>query len=66
MPISKLIFVLKNLSHANIPTTILSACCLGFLIFCKVGKQIVLKTPGGTWVRFVPEILIVVVTTTGE
>lgn len=65
MPIPRLIFIIQHLGHLTVITAILSACCLGFLIFSRVFKQRMTKRPGGAWLRFVPEILIVVVTTTG-
>jgi high affinity sulfate transporter 1 len=64
LPIPKLIFIIKHITRLNPYTAILSACCLTFLIVAKVVKQRVAKTPGGAWLRFVPEILLVVVFTT--
>jgi MFS superfamily sulfate permease-like transporter len=65
-PIAKLIWILQNLHQVHAFTAVLSASCLGFLIFSKVGKKIAGKRAGGWWLRFVPEILILVVTVTGE
>lgn len=48
----------------NVPTALLSFISLGFLIVVRVIKQKVAQTPGGKWVRYVPEILILVVGTT--
>ncbi|KAK4689920.1 hypothetical protein P7C73_g207, partial [Tremellales sp. Uapishka_1] len=66
LPISKLIFIIRHLKYANHTTAILSFTGLAFLIGAKVIKQKLLKRPGGAWVKFVPEILLVVVSTTGE
>lgn len=65
-PVSKLIWILQNLHQVQPDTAILSAACLGFLIISKVGKKAAAKRPGGAWLRFVPEILILVVTVTSE
>jgi len=65
-PVAKLVWILQNLGQTHAFTAILSACCLGFLIFSKVGKKIAAKRPGGRWLRFVPEILILVVTVTSK
>ncbi|BEI93842.1 uncharacterized protein CcaverHIS019_0603010 [Cutaneotrichosporon cavernicola] len=64
LPIPKLIFIIRHITQSNPITTTLSACSLSFLIFGKVLKQRVKKTPGGAWLRFVPEILLVVIFTT--
>lgn len=66
MPFSKLIFIIQHIGQLTVLTTIISACCLGFLIGGRVFKQRLAKHPGGAWLRFVPEILLVVVATTGE
>lgn len=65
-PVFKLIWVLQNLYQTHAFTAVLSASCLGFLIFAKVGKRAAVKRPGGWWLRFVPEILILVVTVTSK
>ncbi len=65
LPISKLAFIVRHLGHANKLTAILSYTSLAVLIAARIVKQAVAKRPGGTWVRFVPEILVVVVGTTG-
>lgn len=66
LPIPKLIFTIRHIHMFNPYTTILSFSCLAFLILSKIGKGIAVKRPGGKWMRFVPEILVVVVGTTGE
>jgi MFS superfamily sulfate permease-like transporter len=63
-PISKLLFVIKHLEHSNKVTTILSAVTLAVLIGCRILKQHAVKRPGGRWLRYVPEILLVVAGTT--
>ena len=65
-PIEKLVFVVKHLTHANKTTTLLSFASLGLLIALRLVKQFAVKRPGGVWMRYVPEILLVVVGTTGE
>lgn len=65
-PLSKLFFTINNIHSMNVPTALLSFISLGFLIVVRVIKQKVAQTPGGKWVRYVPEILILVVGTTGE
>ena len=65
-PISKLIFVLGHLEHTSKITATLSFATLGVLIAVKIIKQHAVKRPGGRWLRLVPEILIVVVGTTGQ
>ncbi|WWC88093.1 uncharacterized protein L201_002997 [Kwoniella dendrophila CBS 6074] len=64
LPLDKLIFTLKHLDHINKPTMILSFTSLGFLILARVAKQQIVKRPGGTWVRYIPEILVLCVTST--
>ncbi|WVW80234.1 hypothetical protein I302_102212 [Kwoniella bestiolae CBS 10118] len=64
LPLQKLIFTLKHLDHMNKPTMILSFTSLAFLIAARVIKQKAVKRPGGTWVRYVPEILVLCVTST--
>ncbi|OWT39498.1 endoplasmic reticulum protein [Cryptococcus neoformans Bt1] len=63
-PLSKLFFTINNIHSMNVPTALLSFISLGFLIVVRVIKQKVAQTPGGKWVRYVPEILILVVGTT--
>jgi MFS superfamily sulfate permease-like transporter len=65
-PIPKLLFIFEHLEHVNKTTAILSFSSLAVLIVARVMKQWAVQRPGGRWVRFVPEILIVVVGTTGE
>ena len=65
-PLSKLVFLLKRIKHANLTTTAIAFTSLGILIACRVGKGLVVQRPGGRWVRFVPEILIMVVTATSK
>jgi len=65
-PIAKLIFVLQHLEHTSKITAILSFATLGVLIAVRIIKQHAVKRPGGKWLRFVPEILLVVAGTTGE
>ncbi|GMK59887.1 hypothetical protein CspeluHIS016_0901040 [Cutaneotrichosporon spelunceum] len=64
LPIPKLIFIIKHITESNPITTTISVCSLSFLIFGKIIKQRVKRRPGGAWLRFVPEILIVVIATT--
>ncbi|GFZ42489.1 hypothetical protein JCM24511_00204 [Saitozyma sp. JCM 24511] len=63
-PIPKLLFIFEHLEHVNETTAILSFSSLAVLIVARVIKQWAVQRPGGRWVRFVPEILIVVVGTT--
>lgn len=65
-PIPKLLFIFEHLEHVNETTAILSFSSLAVLIVARVIKQWAVQRPGGRWVRFVPEILIVVVGTTGK
>ncbi|WOO80799.1 Putative sulfate transporter [Vanrija pseudolonga] len=64
LPLSKLVFILKHIRQANIPTTILSVCCISFLLGSRIIKRRLVKRPGGAWLRYIPEILICVVTVT--
>ncbi|WWD16428.1 hypothetical protein CI109_100854 [Kwoniella shandongensis] len=64
LPISKFIFTLKHLDHVNKTTAILSFTSLGFLILARVVKQRIASRPGGLWVKYIPEILVLVVGTT--
>jgi len=66
LPISKLLFVLRHLEHVNKTTAILSFTSLAVLIAARTSKQAILRRPGTGWVRYVPEILLVVAGTTGE
>ncbi|KIR25137.1 endoplasmic reticulum protein [Cryptococcus deuterogattii LA55] len=63
-PLSKLFFTINNIHSINVPTALLSFTSLGFLIIVRVIKQKITQRPGGNWVRYVPEILILVVGTT--
>ncbi|KAE8539601.1 hypothetical protein D1P53_003535 [Cryptococcus gattii VGV] len=63
-PLSKLFFTINNIHSINVPTALLSFTSLGFLIIVRVIKQKIAQRPGGNWVRYVPEILILVVGTT--
>lgn len=65
-PLSKLFFTINNIHSINVPTALLSFTSLGFLIIVRVIKQKITQRPGGNWVRYVPEILILVVGTTSE
>ncbi|ORY29822.1 sulfate transporter family-domain-containing protein [Naematelia encephala] len=64
LPLSKFIFTLRHLSHVNKATAILGFTALAVLIVARFGKQKLLTRPGAWWLRFVPEILLVVVGTT--
>ena len=64
LPIDKLIFILRHLEHVNKITAILSFSSLAVLIVARIAKQKVLQRPGAGWVRFVPDILLVVAGTT--
>lgn len=66
LPISKLNFIFRHLEHVNKTTAILSFSSLAVLIAARVLKQAMLRRPGTGWVRFVPEILLVVAGTTGK
>lgn len=65
LPIPKLIFIIQHIRLFNPYTTTLSLSCLAFLILSKIGKGFAAKRPGGQWLKFIPEILVVVVSTTG-
>jgi hypothetical protein len=65
-PLGKLIFVIQHIGHLDKITTILGFTSLGFLIFARVFKKVLVQRPGGQWLRFVPEILLVVASTTGK
>lgn len=64
--IGKLYAVFGNLQHINEPTAFMSLACLVFLLGARIAKQHLVKRPGGRWLRYVPEILLVVVGTTCE
>lgn len=64
-PAEKLLFVIRHCTHANKTTTILGFTSLGVLILIRLIKQFAVRRPGGAWMRYVPEILFVVVGTTG-
>ncbi|WVR03746.1 hypothetical protein IAU60_000741 [Kwoniella sp. DSM 27419] len=64
LPLSKLSFTLQHLGYVNKPTMILSFTSLAFLILVRVIKQKVVTRPGGTWVKYVPEILVLCVSST--
>jgi MFS superfamily sulfate permease-like transporter len=65
-PIAKLLFVIEHFEHISKITTILSFVSLAVLIAIRIIKQHAVQRPGGRWMRYVPEILLVVVGTTGE
>jgi hypothetical protein len=65
-PINKLIFVFRHLEYVNKTTAILSFSSLAVLISARISKQFILRRPGAGWVRFIPEILLVVAGTTSE
>lgn len=65
-PITKLMFVIEHLGHTSRITATLSFATLGVLIAVRIIKQHAVKRPGGRWLRFVPEILLVVAGTTGQ
>lgn len=60
-PIEKLFFVIEHVSKTNMHTATLSAVALSILIGMRIIKQRV-----GGWVRYIPEIFLVVVASTGE
>lgn len=64
-PIAKFLFIIEHLRQANRVTTILSFTSLGVLILIRIVKQHAVKRPGGAWLRYVPEILFIVIGTTG-
>ncbi|RXK40370.1 endoplasmic reticulum protein [Tremella mesenterica] len=64
LPLAKLAFLLRHVKYANKTTTILSFTSLAVLIGARVGKQRIMKHPGAGWLKYVPEIFIVVVGTT--
>lgn len=61
-PIEKLAFVIRNVQHAHRLTTCISAVCLSMLVLSKVIKPRLSKRH--PWVSFIPEILLVVISTT--
>jgi hypothetical protein len=65
-PFAKFTFILKHIKHTNKPTAILGFTVLGVLILVRVVKQFAVMRPGGKWLRFVPEVLILVVGATSE
>ncbi|WVQ93512.1 hypothetical protein IAU59_000586 [Kwoniella sp. CBS 9459] len=64
LPLEKLIFVIRHIDHVHKSTMILSFTSLAFLIISRVVKQRVVQRPGGTWVRYIPEILVLCVGST--
>ena len=64
-PLTKFFYILEHLEHTNRTTTILSFTSLAVLILARVTKGFAMTRPGGKWVRFIPEILLVVAGTTG-
>jgi MFS superfamily sulfate permease-like transporter len=64
LPIPKLIFIIRHLKFLNKTTASISFSCLAFLIVARVIKQRLIQRPGATWVKYVPEILLVCVSTT--
>ena len=65
-PLGKALFVFKHVKETTKVTATLGFITLAILILCRIGKQHAARRPGGAWVRLVPEILVVVVGTTGE
>ena len=65
-PLPKFLFLLERLKHANPVTASIAFVSLVTLIACRVGKGYAVKRPGGTWVKYVPEILLVVVASTSR
>lgn len=64
LPLAKAQFIIEHLSHTHKLTAVLGFSALAVLIVVRLAKQWAVKRPGGQWVRFVPEILFVVVGTT--
>lgn len=60
-PIEKLFFVIEHINQTNMHTAVLSAIALSILIGMRILKQ---RLQG--WVRYIPEIFLVVVASTGE
>ncbi|TYJ55804.1 hypothetical protein B9479_003456 [Cryptococcus floricola] len=63
-PLSKLLFIFSHTPQINKATAILSFTSVTFLIASRVIKQKIAQRPGGLWIKFVPEILLLVVGTT--
>lgn len=61
--IMKLIWVIQNLGHVNHVTMILSLSSMAFLILSKMLKIRFKRYPA---LKYIPEILVAVVATTGE
>lgn len=66
LPIDKLAFIIQYLPEANRATAILSFSSLAILIVARSLKARVVNRPGGTWVKYVSEIFLIVAGTTGE
>lgn len=60
-PLDKLFFVIENIENVNRSTAILSASCLVLLIAARIIKTKIVHRPGAAWVRYIPEIFLVVV-----
>ena len=65
-PVPKLLFVFDHLDHVNKMTSFLSFISLAVLILARVVKQRLRERPGAAWLKYIPEILLVVVGTTRE
>jgi branched-subunit amino acid transport protein len=66
LPLSKLFFIIRHLNLVNKMTATLSFSSVAVLIAARLIKQRVVTRPGGKFIRYIPEILLVVAGTTGR
>lgn len=62
----KLVFLFTHLGHTHRLTVIVSAVAAAILIGMKILKAKVKDRKGAKWIRFVPEVLMVVIGATGN
>ena len=62
----KLVFLFTHLNHTHRLTVIVSAVAASILIGMKLLKGRLRERKGTKWIKFVPEVLIVVIGATGE
>lgn len=65
-PLEKLFFVIDHIDHVNKTTVILAFGSLAVMILIRSIKPRVMHRPGASWVKYVPEIFLVVVIGTGK
>lgn len=65
-PLEKLSFVINHLDHVNKTTMILAFASLGVMIAIRSLKPRLAHRPGASLVKYIPEILLVVVVGTSE